>query len=315
MQEFGHAGRFWGVPAVLIVAILAAGCNFDASSGPAATAQALSITGNPPSAVTPGQTYVFQPTVTIATAAHYGFTVANKPSWATLDTSTGTLTGTPVVTDVGDYRGIVVSVTSDTESAALPPFTIKVTAAPVAGAPTIRGIPANSVGVGNVYRFTPTASDADGDRLYYSIQNKPAWARFDASTGTLSGTPTAANTGTYANILIEATDGKYTALLPIFSIAVTATGSAVGAVTGTATLSWTSPKTNVDGSPLTDLAGYHIYYGNTAQSMTQTVVITNTALSQYVVTGLSRGSWYFAVRSFNSANVESNLSPVVGATI
>jgi hypothetical protein len=35
----------------------------------------------------------------------------------------------------------------------------------------------------------------------------------------------------------------------------------VGATTGTATLSWSAPTTNTDGTPVTTLIGYHIYYG------------------------------------------------------
>jgi hypothetical protein len=33
------------------------------------------------------------------------------------------------------------------------------------------------------------------------------------------------------------------------------------AISGQATLSWDPPTTNVDGTPLTDLAGYKVYYG------------------------------------------------------
>lgn len=44
-------------------------------------------------------------------------------------------------------------------------------------APTISGKPATSATVGKSYTFQPTARDPDGDKLTYSISNKPAWAR------------------------------------------------------------------------------------------------------------------------------------------
>src|SRR5262249_28975973 len=52
-------------------------------------------------------------------------------------------------------------------------------------APQISGSPAREVTVGQAFNFTPSASDADGDALTFSIQSKPSWASFDASSGRL----------------------------------------------------------------------------------------------------------------------------------
>jgi hypothetical protein len=49
--------------------------------------------------------------------------------------------------------------------------------APTNSEPTISGAPPNAVKTGDDYSFTPTASDADGDALTFSIDNKPNWAR------------------------------------------------------------------------------------------------------------------------------------------
>ncbi len=40
---------------------------------------------------------------------------------------------------------------------------------------------------------------------------------------------------------------------------------------GDATLSWDPPTTNADGTPLTDLAGYRIYYGTSSGSYSQNI--------------------------------------------
>ncbi|KXJ98108.1 MAG: Chitinase A1 precursor [Parcubacteria bacterium OLB19] len=86
--------------------------------------------------------------------------------------------------------------------------------------PSISGTPATTTIIGDVYTFTPIATDQNGDPLTFSITNKPTWATFDTKTGKLTGTPTA--TGTHSNITISVTDGKMGALsLPVFSIVVT----------------------------------------------------------------------------------------------
>jgi len=61
--------------------------------------------------------------------------------------------------------------------------------------------------------FQPQASDPNGRRLTFSVQNKPAWATFSTTTGALTGSPTPA--GTYSNIVIGVTDGTASAALGI----------------------------------------------------------------------------------------------------
>jgi hypothetical protein len=75
--------------------------------------------------------------------------------------------------------------------------------------------------VGQSYSFTPTAFDADGDNLIFSIQNRPGWSTFSASTGQLAGTPQPGDDGTYSSIRITVSDSQATASLPAFAISVT----------------------------------------------------------------------------------------------
>jgi hypothetical protein len=173
----------------------------------------------------------------------------------------------------------------------------------------ISGAPATSVKQGASYSFRPTASDADGDTLAFSIANKPSWATFSASTGQLSGTPTAAQVGAYSNIVISVSDGKTKASLPAFAIAVTQISD------GAVTLSWTSPTENTDGSALTNLAGYRILYGTSASELTQSIQIANPGLMTYVVEDLSPGTYYFAVRAYASNGGESDNSNVVSQVV
>jgi hypothetical protein len=173
------------------------------------------ISGNPASGVPVGSVYSFTPTTTDPSGNTLTFSIQNQPAWASFSSSTGTLSGSPVASQVGTYSGIVISVSDGIQSASLPAFSIKVEAAL-----TLTGTPATQVNVGHGYSFTPGSNAPAGTTLTFSIQNRPAWATFTAGTGTLSGTPTSAQAGTYSNIVISASDGVQTASLPSFSIQV-----------------------------------------------------------------------------------------------
>ena len=176
-------------------------------------------------------------------------------------------------------------------------------------APTISGTPTAAVNASVPYTFTPTAADADGDTLAFSIQNKPAWAAFNTTTGRLSGTPAAADVGTYSSIAITVSDGAQSTGLNAFAIAVTAVSN------GRATLSWTAPTANTDGSTLSNLAGYRIRYGTSAASLTNTIVIDNASVTTFIVEDLSPATWYFAVTAVNSQGAESTNSNVANKQI
>ena len=183
------------------------------------------IAGNPVTTVEAGQSYVFAPTASDPDGDTLTFTIANRPSWAGFDSTTGTLSGTPSDTDVGTYDGIVIAVDDGRGgSASLQAFSIAVTpgnVTPTNTNPVIGGNPVTIVEAGQPYVFAPTASDADGDTLTFTVTNRPSWAGFDSATGTLAGTPSNADVGTYGNIVIAVSDGRGgTAALTAFSIAV-----------------------------------------------------------------------------------------------
>ena len=165
--------------------------------------------------------------------------------------------------------------------------------------PTISGTPPTTATAGKAYSFQPTASGGSGGTLTFSIANQPSWATFSTSTGLLSGTPASGAVGTYSNISISVSDGTNTATLPAFTITVSA-GS-----TGTATLSWTIPTTRTDGSALTNLAGFHIYYGPSLGNYTTVVTIANPSVSTYVVSNLTSGTYYFVATAYDANGLES----------
>jgi hypothetical protein len=84
---------------------------------------------------------------------------------------------------------------------------------------------------------------------------------------------------------------------------------------GQATLSWTAPDENTDGTPLMNLSGYRIYYGASADALDQVVDIPSVGVTTYVVENLMTGTYYFSIRAYNSTGAESALSNIVSDTI
>src|ERR1700722_17178464 len=175
---------------------------------------------------------------------------------------------------------------------------------------TLQGNPPTSVTVGSTYSFEPTVS-ASSTMVIFKISGQPAWAHFDMSNGALSGTPSNLDEGSTGHIVITASNATSTASLTPFTIQVkpARTGSA------SATLSWTAPTENTDGTPVTDLAGYHILYGTSPSELNSTVTVAGAATTTFEIDGLAEGSYYFAVVAYNSAGFDSGQSDVTSQSI
>jgi hypothetical protein len=266
------------------------------------------IGGMPSTNVVAGASYSFTPTASDPDGDTLTFSVANRPSWASFSNTTGRLSGTATTGNVGIFSGIVISVSDGTLTTSLPAFAIAVSA-PANPPPTISGTPATSANAGTAYSFTPTASDPNGNALTFSIQKPPSWASFNTQSGNLSGTPGSGDAGTYSNIIISVSDGTSTASLPAFSIIVTQVAI------GSATVSWSAPTQNTDGSALTNLAGFNISYGTSATNLNQSVQIANPGLTTYALGNLAPGTWYFAVNAYTAAGAESAISSIASKTI
>jgi hypothetical protein len=151
--------------------------------------------------------------------------------------------------------------------------------------------------------------------ITFSITGQPAWATFNSATGALTGTPTAGQVGTTGSIAITASDGTSDAALAPFSIDVKAAVASSPPTTGAATLSWSAPAYNTDGSPVTGLAGYHIYYGIDQSAPSHTIDVNGATATSYVVQGLTPGTYYFTVVAYNASGVDSPESNVAVKTI
>ncbi|MEM6710405.1 MAG: putative Ig domain-containing protein [Pseudomonadota bacterium] len=258
------------------------------------------ISGNPPQTVTVGSSYMFVPTANDADGDTLTFSIQNLPSWTSFNPNNGALSGTPSANDVGIYGDITITVSDGSAIATLPAFEIAVEAANTA--PVISGSAPTEVNANEAYSFTPTATDADGDSLSFSVSGLPAWASFNSGTGEVSGTPGDADVGVYTGIVISVSDGVAESSLPAFGITVNAVSL------GSATLTWTPPTLNDDGSPLMDLAGYRLYWGTQPGVYTDSVTINDPGISTFVVENLTPGTYEFVSTAFNASGVESRYS-------
>ena len=81
-----------------------------------------------------------------------------------------------------------------------------------------------------------------------------------------------------------------------------------------AALSWTAPTKNTDGSNLTNLAGYKIYYGTSSKNYTQSVSVSGAATTTYTLQ-LSPGTYYIAMTALDSTGAESAKTNEVSKTV
>jgi hypothetical protein len=81
-----------------------------------------------------------------------------------------------------------------------------------------------------------------------------------------------------------------------------------------AVLNWTAPTQNVDGSALTTLAGYKVYWGTASRSYSLNASLSGAGSTTYT-TDLAPGTWFFAVSAVDSAGAESAKSSEVSKTV
>ena len=169
-------------------------------------------------------------------------------------------------------------------------------------------LPLAACGGGSDGSSSAAAASADTDTAAALVS--PSVGVIDRSSGadsTASVTAVASNTTSTAATTPPASTNT--------SSTVAKTTTPVTTVNGVATLDWLPPTENSDGSALTNLAGYTVYYGTSPDNLAQSVKVSNPGLTAYAVTGLSSGTWYFAVTSYSADGVESSRTTTVSTQI
>jgi Ca2+-binding RTX toxin-like protein/GH24 family phage-related lysozyme (muramidase) len=148
------------------------------------------------------------------------------PAWLTFDAKTGVLSGTPDAAAVGN---LVLKVTAtDAVNGLHKSTTFSVTVNPAAGMPVVNGpIADQSTDQRQAFQFVVPASvftDTAGNAMTYAAtladdMALPSWLRFDAATGTFSGTPGDDDAGTL-NVKLTAADPDGQTASAIFKLTV-----------------------------------------------------------------------------------------------
>lgn len=89
----------------------------------------------------------------------------------------------------------------------------------------------------------------------------------------------------------------------------------LGVMDGWAVVSWTPPSTTANGTALTTLAGYELFYGPNPSELTHIVKIPDVRVTRMFVRGLGSGTWYFVVTAYTRSGVMSVPSNVARKTI
>jgi hypothetical protein len=84
---------------------------------------------------------------------------------------------------------------------------------------------------------------------------------------------------------------------------------------GTVRLTWTPPFTNVDGTPLTNLGGYVIKYGQNSAQLDKQMVVSDAAATSAEVNGLPSGTWYFEAFTTTTDGNQSGPSNMASKTL
>jgi hypothetical protein len=143
----------------------------------------------------------------------------------------------------------------------------------------------------------------------------PALAALFALSTLLAGCSDSDDTASTPSTTSATTSATTTSTTTSTTTATVTSTATDGSSNGAATLSWVPPTENTNGQPVSDLAGYYIYYGTDKSDLSQVIPITGADTTTYVVNGLGAGTYYFAVSAYNTMGMDSTQSDIASVTI
>src|SRR6185503_1329217 len=169
-------------------------------------------------------------------------------------------------------------------------------------------------GAGASFTFTVAATTAERTLTYYIA----GWNSTGKVTVTLPGAPTYTTTfsssTTFSRVITLKFRGDAPGTLRVTYSQTAGSGSinmqaaALSQAASSTILTWAAPALNSDGTPLTDLAAFKVYWGTTPGTYSQSTKIASAAARTYTINGLTTGTWYFVVTALNAAGTESPYS-------
>ncbi len=168
------------------------------------------ITSSPVTSVTEGNVYNYNVDATDADLDVLTYSLISAPSWLTINSLTGLISGTAPLVSSNIYYTIQVQVSDGTDTDTQSYTLAVLNVVPGNHAPVITSSPVTSVVEGNTYSYNVDATDADGDSLTYSLLFAPGWLSINLNSGIISGTAPLVTSSTDYTVEVEVSDGTAT---------------------------------------------------------------------------------------------------------
>ncbi len=163
------------------------------------------ILSAPREAVRVGSNYLYRVEAVDANGDPLSYQLTNNPTGMTIDANTGFVFWQPQPGQLGSHA-VTVEVSDGRGGIVEQDFTISVVSNATNSAPNIDSDPRAAATVDRLYRYDLTATDPEGDVLFWSLETGPAGMAIDEETGTLLWTPALEQIGSH-EVIVEVTDG------------------------------------------------------------------------------------------------------------
>ena len=144
------------------------------------------ITSTAPPSATEDIEYTYNPIATDAEGNTLSWSLANEPSGMVINAGTGAISWTPLEGVLSSGQ-VTLTASDGNSGAGTETFTVTVT--PVNDDPIITSTAPPSATEDIEYTYNPSATDAEGDTLSWSLAGRPAGMNVDVSTGVVTWTP------------------------------------------------------------------------------------------------------------------------------
>jgi len=168
------------------------------------------ITSIPVTQVNEGQDYIYDVDATDVEGSALTYFLFQSPSWLSINSQTGLISGTAPFVSSDSALSITVGV-SDDKVSVLQTYSLTVVnvavVPPTNNLPVIISSPATQINEGQNYVYDVEATDADGNVLTYSLTQSPSWLSINSQTGLISGTAPFVSSNTNFTVTVVVSDG------------------------------------------------------------------------------------------------------------
>ena len=212
-------------------------------------------------------------------AANITWSIASAASNGTANVSGTGLSQTVSYSPNADFNGSDSFTVSISDGSLTDTITVNVTVNAVNDAPVINSAANTRATEGEVYTYTPTASDVESDTLTWSLTQSPEGMTIDANSGAISWTP--ANGVTSANVTVQVADAEANATQS-FTVIVGGVNDAPTITETTAAITTNEDTSGTVTLNATDIDGDTINWSVGLAAANGVATVSGTGLSQVV---------------------------------